>query len=57
MDKCIEKAFHWTIMRRAEFQAIRDTIIIVAFIIFHYPESAELWELVVLKVRDWVGGV
>ena len=42
-------------MRRAEFQAIRDTIIIVAFIIFHYPESAELWELVVLKARDWVG--
>ena len=41
-------------MRRAEFQAIRDTILIVAFIKFHYPESAELWELVVLKAIDWV---
>jgi hypothetical protein len=55
MDQCIEKVFHWTNMRRAEFQAIRDTILIVAFIKFHYPESAELLELVVLKARDWVG--
>jgi hypothetical protein len=54
-DQCIEKVFHWTVMRRAEFQAIRDTILIVAFIKLHYPESAELWELVVLKTRDWVG--
>jgi len=55
MDQGIEKASHWTIMRRAEFQAIRDTILIVAFIKFHYPESAELWELIALKARDWVG--
>jgi hypothetical protein len=55
MDQCIEKVSHWTDMWRAEFQAIRDTILIVAFIKFHYPESAELWELVVLKARDWVG--
>jgi len=42
-------------MRKAEFQAIRDTILIVAFIKLHCPESAELWELIVLKTRDWVG--
>jgi hypothetical protein len=51
MDQCIER----TNMLRAEFQAIRDTVLIAAFIKFHYPESAELWELVVLKARDWVG--
>lgn len=57
MDQCIKKVVQWTTLGNVDFQllgAIRDTVLIVAFIKFHYPESAELWELVVLKARGWV---
>jgi hypothetical protein len=57
MDQSIKKAIRWTTLGKVDFQllgAIRDTVLIVASIKFHYPESAELWELVVLKARGWV---
>jgi hypothetical protein len=57
MDQCIKKVIQWTTIGNVDFQlleAIRDTVLIVAFIKFHYPESAELWELVVLKAQGWV---
>jgi hypothetical protein len=57
MDQCIKKVIQWTTLGNVDFQllrAIRNTVLIVAFIKFQYPESAELWELVVLKARGWV---
>jgi hypothetical protein len=56
MDQCLKNAVsrvRWP-FRKIQFTTIRDTVLIVAFIKAHYPDSAELWELVVLKARGWV---
>jgi hypothetical protein len=54
MDQCVGKVIQWTTLDFQLLGVIRDTVLIVAFIKFHYPESAELWELVILKARGWV---
>src|SRR5262249_5941278 len=35
-------------------RSIRDTVLIVVFIEAQFPESTELWELVIQKARGWL---